>query len=132
MPGINTVQPEPIAQIQATHVIEHAAHALIGDLIRLARRAGRSWYEIGDALDFHGQAVVAKEAVTAAYDNALNYPACDGMRTFTWASPACHQLVTDQGPFCELVARVEGHASGCLRRAVELAEWQKLKQSNEL
>ena len=53
LPGTGTVQPEPIAQIEAARAIEQAAHALIGDLIRLARQTGRSWYEIGKPVHRH-------------------------------------------------------------------------------
>jgi len=95
--GIEAIEPEPIAQIEAAHAIEQAANALIKDLIRLALEAGRSWHEIGDVLDLHGHAVVAKEPVAeVAYDCALDYQACAGMRTLTWTLPACQQLSVEK------------------------------------
>lgn len=125
-PGTNTVDPEPIAGLEAAHAIEQAAHALIKDQMRLARQAGRGWYEIGAALDLHWQAVVAKEPIAeVAYDFALEYQAGNGMRTFTWTCTACQQLITDQSPFRELPAQEEGHADDCARWAAELAEWWK-------
>jgi len=82
--GVNTVQPEPIAQIEAAHALETVAHAVSEDLIRIARAAGRSWHEIGDALDLHGQAVVAKEPlaklVTTTRSNTRSARACADSR----------------------------------------------------
>lgn len=125
-PGTNTVEPEPIVGLESAHAIEQAAHALIKDLIRLARQAGRTWYEIGNGLDLHWEAVAAKESIAdIAYDYALEYQADRGMRTVTWTCPACQQQVTDQSPFRELPAQEEGHAADCARWAAELAEWQR-------
>jgi hypothetical protein len=129
VPGMNTVDPEPIAEIEAAHAIEKAAHALIRDLIRRAREAGRTWYEIGNGLDLHWDAVVAKESIAdVAYDYALRLQAERGMGTHTWTCPACRELITDQSPFCgELSAQEEGHAVDCARWTGELAEWRRLK-----
>jgi hypothetical protein len=130
-PGTNTVEPEPIVAIEAAHAIEQAAHSVLKDLIRLARQAGRNWYEIGEALDLHWEAVVAKESIAdIAYDYALEYQADRGMRTFVWTCPACEQLITDQSPFNELPAQEEGHADDCRRWSAELAEWQRLGSRN--
>ena len=129
-PGISTVRPEPVAQIEAAHALQTAAHALIGDLIPRAREAGRSWYEIGDALDLQGQAVGANEPVAeVAYDYLLEYQVGTSMRRLTWTCPACHQLITDRGPFDVLPERGEGHACGCARGAAELAEWHEHQRS---
>jgi hypothetical protein len=95
-PGINAMEPEPTAQIEAAHATEQTAHTLIEDLIRLACEASR--YAIGDALDPHGHAAVAKEPVAeVAYHCALDYQTGVGMRTVTWT---CHQLIADRSPFC--------------------------------
>lgn len=128
-PGVNTIDPEPIAQIEAARAIEQAARDLIRDFIRLARQAGRTWYEIGNALDLHYQAVAAKVSIAeVAYDYALQNQASSGMRTFIWNCPACSRLVTDQSPFRELPAREEGHADDCPRWTAELAEWRRYQR----
>lgn len=128
-PGTNTILPEPIASLESAHAIEQAAHTLIKDLIRQAREAGRSWHEIGEGLDLHWHAVLAKESIAdVAYDFALSYQAETGIRTFTWTCLACQQLVTDQSPFRELPDQEEGHADDCRRWAAELTEWQRLKR----
>lgn len=131
LPGMNTVSPEPIAAIEAAHAIEQASHALIKDLIRLAREAGRSWYEIGAALDLHGAAVVEKVSITeVAYDYALSFQNDRLTRTFTWTCPACRQLITDQSPFRDFPDQEEGHAEDCARWTAELAEWRRLSREN--
>src|SRR4030088_1714795 len=56
-PSVNGVQPEPVACLEAARELERAAHALQLDYIRLAREAGRSWFEIGEGLDLHWAAV---------------------------------------------------------------------------
>lgn len=128
-PGFNNIDPEPIAQIEAAHAVEQAAHSLIKDYLQLARQAGRTWYEIGDGLDLHWQASAAKESISEiAYSTALDYRMTDGERIFTWNCPACQRLITDHNPFWdEPPAREEGHADDCPRWAAELAEWQRHK-----
>lgn len=82
-PGTNGITPEPVAGLEPAHAIEQAAHALIKDLIRQAREAGRSWHEIGEGLDLHWHPVLAKKSIAdVAYDYALSYQAETGMRTF--------------------------------------------------
>jgi hypothetical protein len=129
-PGANIVEPEPIVGLESAHAIEHA-HALIKDLIRLARQAGHSWYEVGEALDLHWEAVAAKESIAdVAYGYALEYQADRGMRAVTWMCPACQQLVTDRSPFRELPAQEEGHAEDCARWTAEFAEWQQHRRND--
>jgi hypothetical protein len=41
------------ARLEAAHALERAVHDLVEDYIRQARQAGRTWYEIGQALDLH-------------------------------------------------------------------------------
>jgi len=40
----------PLATLEAAAELEQAAHDLVAEHIRLARQAGRTWYQIGDAL----------------------------------------------------------------------------------
>jgi hypothetical protein len=129
LPGMNTVSPEPIAAIEAARAIEQASHVLLKDLIRLAREAGRSWYEIGGALDLYRVAVFDKVSVAeVAYDYALSFQNDRLARTFTWTCPACGQLITDQSPFRDFPDQEEGHAEECARWTAELAEWRRLSR----
>jgi hypothetical protein len=63
-PGINAINPEPIACLEAEHEFERAAHASYLGYIWLARGAGRKWREIGEALYPYLEAVVAKESIS--------------------------------------------------------------------
>jgi hypothetical protein len=125
-PGVNTVEPEPIACLEAARELERAAHALQSGYIRLAREAGRSWSEIGNGLDLHWAAIVNKESIAdEAYDYALSYDPRPGRRTFTWTCPACQQAITDHGPYPDPPGQEEGHTDSCPRWAARLAEWQQ-------
>jgi hypothetical protein len=127
-PGYNAVGLEPIAALEAARELERAARAEQVDYIRLAREAGRSWHEIGEALDLHWNAVANKETIDdEAYSYALRDDPRPGRRTFAWTCPACRELISDKGPWPELPEREEGHQTGCPRRAAELAAWQSYR-----
>jgi hypothetical protein len=124
-PGTNTVQPEPVAGLESARELERAAHSLIEHYIRLARETGRSWFEIGEALDLHWAAVASNESIAdEAYDYALRYQPGTGRRTFSWRCPACQHQVSDNGPWPEPPRQEDGHAADCPRRAAELGAWR--------
>ncbi len=50
-PPIDTAESEPLTRLVAARELEHAAHTAQRGFIRQARETGRSWYEIGQALD---------------------------------------------------------------------------------
>jgi hypothetical protein len=125
-PGTNTVQPEPVAGLESARELERAAHVLVEHYIRLARETGRSWFEIGEALDLHWAAVANKESIAdEAYDYALRYQPGTGRRTFSWRCPACQQEVGDNGPWPEPPRQEDGHAGDCPRRTTQLRAWQR-------
>lgn len=116
-PPIETTKSEPLTRLVAAFELEHAAHAAQRNFIRQARESGRSWYEIGQALDLLWQAVVSKDSVAdEAYDYALRYDRVTATQApYTWTCHACQQVVTDHGPWPELPKQEEGHASDCAR-----------------
>ena len=123
-PGTNGVQPEPIASLETARELERAAHDLVEHYIRLARQAGRSWSEIGDALDLHWTAVVSDDSIAdVAFDYAVQYKPSTGRRTFSWMCPACEREVSDKGPWSDPPEQEDGHAADCARRTSELDEW---------
>jgi hypothetical protein len=74
LPGTNTVQPEPIADLEAAQALEEAAQELVAAYFRLCREAGRSWHEIGDALVLLPRAAMNKVSTAEeVYDYALRY-----------------------------------------------------------
>lgn len=98
--GASTVDPEPIACIEIARELERTAHTRQRDYIRNAREAGRSWCEIGQALDLFWEGIVAKESIAdMAYDYALRYDASAKSQPYTWTCSACQQTITDNGPW---------------------------------
>ena len=127
-PGVNSVEPEPIACLEVARELERAAHAVQLDYVHQARDSGRSWYEIGEALDLHWAASANKESIVVeAYDYALELGRCPGLGRppLTWMCPACQQTITDQGPYGDLPQQQDGHTGDCPRWAAEVADWQK-------
>jgi hypothetical protein len=68
-PGANLIKPEPIACLEAEHDWNAQPTLRISAISgSLVRQAGK-WGEIGEALDLHWEAVVAKEPISeVAYD----------------------------------------------------------------
>jgi hypothetical protein len=101
-------------------------HELAGEYIRLAWETGRSWLEIGEALDLIPYAAANKVSVgEEAHDYAFRYHRGPGRPTFTWTCPACLQTITDPTPI-RPTDREAGHEDNCPRRAAELAAvWRR-------
>ena len=110
-PGVNGVEPEPIACLEAVRELERAAHAMQFGYVRKARGAGRSWYEIANALDLHWAASANKKSVVVeAYDYALELGRRSGLdcQPLTWTCLACEQTITDHGPYGDLPSSRKG------------------------
>ena len=118
----------PLATLEAAAELEQAAHDLVAEHIRLARQAGRTWYQIADALHLCALACANGEsAADEAFDFALKYRSIADHHDITWTCPACQQPITDHGPWDELPEQEEGHTADCPRRTAELAAWQARK-----
>ena len=101
-PGVNRVKPEPIARLEAVRELERAAHAVQLGYICQARQAGRSWYEMGGALDLHWAASANKESIVVeVYDYALELGRRPGLGRppLTWTCSACQETIIDHGPY---------------------------------
>ena len=118
----NLADQHPLASLEAAAELEQAAHDLVAEHIRLARQVGRTWYQIADALHLHAVACVNKEsAADEAFSFALQYRSIADQRGIIWICPACHQKITDHGPWDELPKQEDGHTAECSRRTAELA-----------
>jgi hypothetical protein len=127
-PPIDTTQSEALTRLVAAFELEQAAHAAQRDFIRQARETGRSWYEIGQALDLLWKAVVSKESVgDEAYDYALSYDRRTAtIPAYTWTCQACQELVTDHGPWpLRPEQQEEGHAADCPHWCARLEAWRQ-------
>jgi hypothetical protein len=126
-PGIEVAEPDPIATLEAAHELERAAYRIAADSIRRSREAGRSWYEMGDALDLHSAAAANKLSVAEeAYGEAVSYDSASRCLTFTWKCPACSQVITDLGPFPELPDQERGHSANCARWTAHVDSWRSV------
>jgi hypothetical protein len=125
-PGTNTVQPEPVAGLESARELARAAHVLVEHYIRLAREAGRSWFEIRQALDLHQAAAANMESIAdEAYDYALRYQQGTGQHTFSWTCPACQQHIGDNGPWPDPPEQEDGHTASCPRHTAQLRAWRR-------
>ena len=115
----------PLASLEAATELEQAAHDLVAEHIRLARQAGRTWYQIAGALHLHAVACVNRESARdEAFSFALQFHSIAEQGGVIWTCPACHQKITDHGPSDELPKQEDGHTAGCPRRTAEVAAWR--------
>jgi hypothetical protein len=115
-PPIDTAESEPLSRLVAARELEYASRALQPGYIREARATGRSWYEIGMALDLLWQAVVNKESVAdEAYDYTLRLHNTGAAgEPYTWTCNSCRETITDHGPWSlDPAKQEEGHATNC-------------------
>jgi len=102
MPELDT-----IATLEAAHEFERA-HRMAADSIRRLREAGRSWYEIDDAVDLHSAASADRLSVAEpAYGEAVSCDHNSRCLTFTWTCLARAQVITNRAPFPEVPNRNE-------------------------
>lgn len=121
---------EPLAGLRPAREIELGARHHVRNYIRDAREAGRSWSEIGAALDLvpGGEPDLAGETVAeAAYSYAAGRPDTETAwrygRSLTWQRGSCDGLISDHGPFDGPVNAERGHVGGCMRLAETAAAW---------
>lgn len=115
----------PLASLEAAAELEQAAHDLVAEHIRLARQAGRTWFQIADAFHLHAVACANKESARdEAFSFALRYPSIADQRNIIWTCPACQQKIIDHGPWDELPEQEDGHTPDCPRRTAELSAWR--------
>ena len=108
-------EPEPLAGIRAATALRNAASRAVSDCARYAREDGKTWTEIGAAMEpAHDQ-----------YSVFLSVASQLGRGpSFTWTCAACGQVVIDHGPEAGHPSDAEeGHSGGCSRFAAEIEAW---------
>ncbi|MDN5916086.1 MAG: hypothetical protein L0I76_13450 [Pseudonocardia sp.] len=123
---------DPLAGVRAADLLARVADAQRTDHARAARAAGRSWDEIGEALELpldgdrpRGEA--AFEWLIEGRAPESTGPADGLFRTPTtwWRCSACGQQVSDRGPYESHPDDNEhGHTEGCPRRAAAIGAWR--------
>jgi hypothetical protein len=119
---------EPLAGLRASREVELAARSNTQNYVRDARGAGRTWQEIGEALDLTPDGEADPESGTvaeAAYSYAAGRPDTNTAwrygRSFPWTCQSCEGLIRDNGPFSGPADNEPGHAEGCPRLAAAVA-----------
>ena len=132
---------DPMAGVRASELTVRVAEAQRADHARVARATGRSWDEIGAALDLpvegdrpRGEA--AFEWLIEGRAPASTGPDHLGFRTPAtwWRCGACDRQVSDRGPYESHPDDNEiGHADGCPRRAAAIGAWRnRTEEEGEL
>jgi hypothetical protein len=122
-----TRDAEPLAGIRAAKVLEYASARLTRNYVAQARRTGRSWDQVGEALglesdpDGYGHSV-AEQAFEYAAGEPLSYGSSP---SYGFTCGSCSQFVSDHGPYDpHPLDRETGHSAGCEHQAAEMAAWQ--------
>lgn len=125
-----TSEVEPLAGARAACDLEYGARTAARDYIRRAREAGHDWQQIGQALGLTPGADADRAGMTvaeAAYTYAAGSPYADSAvrygRSFIWHCQSCDQTIGDRGLIAGPAEDERGHASGCVRLAAAVAEW---------
>jgi hypothetical protein len=122
---------ESLAGILIARNLELAARRAAHDYIRAAREAGRSWHDIGTALQLTPDAdtqQIGDTIAEAAYTYAASNPDTDTARLYgrsvVWTCPSCDHAISDRGLGNGGPADDEhGHDPGCRRLAATVAAW---------
>ncbi|MFP5023517.1 hypothetical protein [Pseudonocardia phyllosphaerae] len=123
---------EPTAGIRAAWLTCAVAEGQLSVHARAARAAGRSWDEIGAALDLPVDGFRARDAAAFEWlvegrdprdvdDDVVSMHA----PSFWWRCPSCDRQITDRGPYNGHPDDDEdGHALGCARHEEDVAAWE--------
>ena len=109
-----TAQPEPLAGIRAATELRHAASRAVSGCVRYAREDGKSWTEIGAAMEPARDQCSAFLAVASHLGRGPS---------FAWTCPACGQTVIDYGPEAGPNDSEQGHGDGCERFVATIEAW---------
>jgi hypothetical protein len=120
----------PAEAVRIARSVELAVHAELLGHIRRAREAGESWAAVGELLGF---GPIAAEGPGTLAELGFDYGA--GPRTidpwfpappvFRWDCPGCGARIADYGPVKGPALDQDGHEAGCVRLAVEAADWDE-------
>ena len=107
-------EPEPLAGIRAATALRNAASRAVSDCARYAREDGKSWTEIGAAMEPARDQYSAFLAVASHLGRGPS---------FAWTCPACGQTVIDYGPEEGPNDSERGHGDGCERFVATIEAW---------
>ncbi|WP_226367839.1 hypothetical protein [Pseudonocardia sp. ICBG162] len=122
---------DPFAGIGAALLMRTVAEGQLYEYARAARAAGRSWDDIGAALDLPSGEYrpVGEQAFDWLVCGRVPDSEPEGVRSWRtpsayWRCPSCDGVVTDHGPCGSHPDDIEsGHTDGCARHRADIAAW---------
>ena len=124
---------DPLCGMRSALFLRNVAESQMYEHARAARSAGRSWDEIGAAVnlpdyEYRVRAEVAFEWLVEGREPEPEAAELPSFRTPTswWRCGTCEQQITDRGPYESHPDDNEhGHAAGCARQLAAVAAWRE-------
>lgn len=124
------VLDEPLAGVRAGRLVADVATGALREWALRARGAGRTWDDVGAALDLRaepggtGRAEAAWEWLVEHRPSAPS-PRAGAPSSAVWTCTTCAARVRDTGPFASHPDdRESGHLDDCPRRVAALEVWR--------
>jgi hypothetical protein len=119
---------DPLTGVQAAAVLRDAARRVLVDVVEVARAAGRSWDEVGEALGLQGDGEPVGEVAFALIvegHEPQRPRELFRVPSTSWRCASCCELVQDRGPFESHPDDNEsGHTEDCARHRADVQAWQ--------
>ncbi|MEV0765170.1 hypothetical protein [Nocardia sp. NPDC050435] len=126
--GDREVPADRLQAVKQANRIAGAARAMVNEQATEARRHGRSWAEIADALSI--TADTDDDPAVQAYRRVVGP---DWRDTVSWRCACCEQRVIDHGPYDAHPSNAEfGHAEDCERHHREIEALARGRDREEL
>lgn len=127
----DTALKDPLTGVRAALLLRRVIEGHLQHQAREARAAGRSWDEVGAALDLPDYEFDSRAEVTFAWlvEGREPEPETEALPTFRapstrWRCGTCDQPITDHGPYGAHPDDGEsGHAEECDRHRANVAAW---------
>lgn len=122
---------DPLAGVRAGRLVSDVAAGQLREWALRARGAGRTWDDVGEALELPA-ALEGGTRAEAAWEWLVEHrppapsrePGCPG--SAVWTCTTCRGRVRDTGPFASHPDdRETGHVDGCTRQAAALQAWRR-------
>lgn len=131
------VLDDPLAGVRAGRLVAEVATGALREWALRARGAGRTWDDVGAALDLRAEPGGTSREEAAWEWLVEHRPPAPSPRVGTpssavWTCTTCGGRVRDTGPFASHPDdREHGHDDDCVRRAAALEAWQRQEQVEE-
>lgn len=122
--GQHLTGAHPLPCIAASRLLENIAARFTHDYVRLARRDGASWDEIGLVLGFKADEDTGRTVAEQGFEESAAHTGYS-RQSFVYTCGSCGEHVTDGGPYnAHPLDNESGHAGDCARIAAAVAAYQ--------